>query len=40
MDSHPFIVPARRESEPKSRTHTVIPTPRSNGVFSGWGVRF
>ena len=40
MDSNPVIIPARRETEAKSRTHTVIPVPRSSGMFPGWGVRF
>jgi hypothetical protein len=39
MDSNPIIVPAHRRPEPTDR-HTVIPTPRSNGMFPGWGVRF
>jgi len=39
--SHPTVVPARREPEtPLNHRHTVIPTPRDNGMFSGWGVRF
>ncbi len=30
---------AADETKPNER-RTVIPTPRSNGVFPGWGIRF
>jgi hypothetical protein len=41
MYTSPVVVPARREPDamPNAR-HTVIPAPRREGSFSGWGVRF
>ena len=41
MHTNPTVQPTRRDPETAlTNRHTVIPTPRQSGMFSGWGVRF
>jgi hypothetical protein len=41
MDLIPTTQPRRTDDAiPEAGRRTVIPTPRSNAMFPGWGVRF
>ena len=33
-------IPQKRSPEAPETRRTVIPTPRADGLFAGWGVKF